>query len=299
MPKRRPMTRAAMLCAFLLVLAPAVARAAIGTCVVTATDINFGTYSGTRLTASGTVTLRCSGSGNNQVQVNLSTGSSNIYLIRTMKNGGSNLFYNLYTDSTTTQIFGDGSGASQPVTVPVNFATRSPPGPQVTVNVTVFAVLPAQPTPPFAPYSDLITVTLSTGATTTFPVTANVPPSCSVSASNLHFGNYNMVQLDATTTVSATCTPGSAYNIGLDQGVSTGATVANRKMTGPGANRLGYSLFSNAGRTTNWGNTVGTDTVPATGTGAAQTFTVFGRIPASQRLAPGDYADTITVTLFF
>jgi spore coat protein U-like protein len=70
-------------------------------------------------------------------------------------------------------------------------------------------------------------------------------------------------------------------------------------MSGPGANRLKYSLFSDSARTTNWGDTVGRDTVPATGTGAAQTFRVFGRIPASQPLPPGGYADTITVTLTF
>ena len=70
-------------------------------------------------------------------------------------------------------------------------------------------------------------------------------------------------------------------------------------MSGPGANRLNYSLFSNTARTTNWGDTVGTDTVPATGTGAAQTFSVFGRIPGSQPQPPGTYSDTITVTLTF
>jgi spore coat protein U-like protein len=81
--------------------------------------------------------------------------------------------------------------------------------------------------------------------------------------------------------------------------VAAGATVANRKMTGPAANQLNYSLFRDAGRTSNWGNTVGTDTVPGAGTGVAQTFTVFGRIPGSQPRAPGTYSDTITVTLTF
>lgn len=299
MPKRRAMTRAAALAAFLLLLAPAAARAAVFNCIATATDINFGTFSGTRLTATGTVTITCSGLLNNQVQVKLSTGSSGTFLARTMKNGTRSLIYNMYTDATATQIFGDGAGGSQTVSVPINFTIISPPGPQVTDRATVFAVLPAQPTPPVGAYSDLIVVTLSTGQTTTFHVMVNVPPSCSVTAANLNFGNYDMAQLDAATTVSTTCTSGSPYNIGLNQGVAAGATVANRMMSGPGANRLNYSLFSDAGRTINWGDTVGTDTVPATGTGAAQTFTVFARIPGSQPRAPGAYSDTITVTLFF
>ncbi len=302
MQNRRSMTRVpalAVLAAVLLILAPAAARAAIS-CVITATKINFGTFSGSRLTATGTVTLTCSGDGNNNVHVKLSTGSSNLYILRTMKNGANNLAYNMYTDAAATQIFGDGTGVSNFATVPIRFLIKSPPGPQQTGTATVFAVLPAQPTPPPGAYSDLITVTLDNDiATTTFLVTVNAPPSCLVSANDLNFGNYNMVQLDATTTVSATCSSGSPYNIGLNQGVAAGATVASRKMTGPGANQLNYSLFRDGGRTTNWGNTVGTDTVPATGTGAAQTFTVFGRIPGSQPLPPGAYSDTITVTLFF
>jgi spore coat protein U-like protein len=296
------MTRAAMfaaLAAFLVILAPATARALIFNCVVTATDINFATFSGTRLTATGTVTLTCTGLLANQVQVRLSTGSSNTFATRTMKNGASPLSYNLYTNASATQIFGDGTGGSGTVSVPINFTVISPPGPQVTGTATVFAVLPAQATPPVGPYSDVITVTTSSGDVGTFSVLANVPPSCTVSASNLNFGNYNMVQLDATSTVSATCTSGSPYNIGLNQGVAAGATVANRKMTGPAANQLNYSLFSDAGRTSNWGNTVGKDTVPATGTGVAQRVTVFGRIPASQPRPPGTYSDTITVTVTF
>jgi spore coat protein U-like protein len=296
------MTRAstlAGLAAFLLLLAPAAARAAIFNCIVTATDINFGTFSGTRLTATGTVRVTCSGFLNNQVQVTLSTGSSNTFVTRTMKNGPQPLLYNMYTDPAATQIFGDGAGGSKTVSVPINFTIISPPGPQVTGVATVFAVLPAQPAPPIGTYSDLIVVTLSTGDTATFRVMVNVPASCSVVASNLNFGNYDMAQDDAATTVVSTCTSGSPYNIGLNQGVAVGATVANRMMSGPGANRLKYSLFSDSARTTNWGDTVGRDTVPATGTGAAQTFRVFGRIPASQPLPPGGYADTITVTLTF
>jgi spore coat protein U-like protein len=293
------MTRAAVFAAFLLFLAPTAARAVIFNCTVTATDINFGTFSGGRLTATGTVTVTCSGFLSNQVQVRLSTGSSNTFATRTMKSGAGALSYNLYTDSRATQIFGDGTGGSQTVSVPINFTVISPPGPQVTGTATVFAVLPAQATPPVGAYSDPIVVTLSTGDTATFHVMVNVPASCSVAANNLNFGNYNRAQLDATTTISATCTSGAPYNIGLNQGAAAGATVANRAMTGPAANQLKYSLFSNTGLTTNWGNTVGTDTVPATGTGVAQTFTVFGRIPASQPDPPGTYSDTITVTLTF
>jgi spore coat protein U-like protein len=71
-------------------------------------------------------------------------------------------------------------------------------------------------------------------------------------------------------------------------------------MSGPGGSGLSYSLYQNSTRTTNWGNTVGTDTVSGTGTGNAQALNVYGRIPGSQTsVVPGSYADTITVTLTY
>ncbi|HEY1962441.1 MAG TPA: spore coat U domain-containing protein, partial [Rhizomicrobium sp.] len=90
------------------------------------------------------------------------------------------------------------------------------------------------------------------------------------------------------------------WNVGLNQGTFSGATVTSRKMSGPGSASLSYSLYQDAARTRNWGNTVGTDTVPGTGTGTAQSLTVYGRVPGSQTAAvPGSYADTIVVTLTY
>ena len=66
-----------------------------------------------------------------------------------------------------------------------------------------------------------------------------------------------------------------------------------------GAATVSYSMYSNAGRTTNWGNTVGTDTVAATGNGAAQSYTVYGRVPPQTTPAPGTYTDTITATVTY
>jgi spore coat protein U-like protein len=134
-------------------------------------------------------------------------------------------------------------------------------------------------------------------ATTTFSVTASVVTTCAVTATDLNFGNYSGVQLDGAATLAATCSTGAPYTIGLSAGKGAGATVNSRKMTGPAASLLNYSLFRDAARSSNWGNV--TDTQSGTGNGAAQPFTVFGRIPASQFAQPGAYSDTITVTLTF
>jgi len=48
-----------------------------------------------------------------------------------------------------------------------------------------------------------------------------------------------------------------------------------------------------------WGNTVYIDTVSATGNGAAQSYTVYGRIPAQTTPAPNTYTDTITITVTY
>lgn len=70
-------------------------------------------------------------------------------------------------------------------------------------------------------------------------------------------------------------------------------------MTGPAGALINYGLFQNATFTTNFANTVGTDTLAGTGNGVAQTVTVYGRVPAQTSPAPGSYADVVNVTVTF
>jgi len=138
-------------------------------------------------------------------------------------------------------------------------------------------------------------------ATSTFSVQVVLTATCTVSSpSTLNFGTQGILSanVDQTTTVSVTCTNTTPYNVGLDAGTGSGATVATRKLTS-GGNTVNYTLYSDTGRTTLWGNTVGTDTVAGTGNGAAQSLTVYGRIPTQSTPAPGTYTDTITVTVTY
>jgi spore coat protein U-like protein len=135
-------------------------------------------------------------------------------------------------------------------------------------------------------------------ATATIAITATVLSFCTITALPLPFGNYSQAALAATTTVSATCTLGTTYNIGLDAGIGTGGTVAARKMTYL-TNTLTYSLYQDSGHATVWGNTIGTNTVTGTGNGAIQSLTVYGLIPASQLVTPGAYTDTVTATITY
>jgi spore coat protein U-like protein len=142
----------------------------------------------------------------------------------------------------------------------------------------------------------------ATTTTTTFTVQMTIIASCTiVSASSLNFGGSQGVltaNVDQSSTIQVQCTNTTPYKIGLDAGTGAGATVAARKMTSGGAT-ITYSLYTDSGRTTVWGNTVGTDTVSATGNGSAQSTTVFGRVPPQTTPAPGTYTDTITVTVTY
>lgn len=160
----------------------------------------------------------------------------------------------------------------------------------------------------------LIAVTLIAAAgaagaattTTTFNVTATVANNCRFSsAGNMAFGTYDPLSgtaLDQTSTITYNCTKNTPYTLALSAGTGTGATFAVRKMTN-GANTLNYSLFTDAARTTVWGDgTGGSSTMAApaaNGLLANLNVTVYGRIPLGQDVAAVVYTDTITATLTF
>jgi spore coat protein U-like protein len=140
---------------------------------------------------------------------------------------------------------------------------------------------------------------LATTATTTYNVTANVQSTCLISGNSLGFGTYTGSVLSISTTLLVTCTNGTTYNIGLNPGTASGATVSTRAMTGPGGATLNYALYQDSGHSTNWGQTVGTDTEAGTANGSAQSITVYGQLTGNQFVTPGSYSDTITATVTY
>ena len=134
-------------------------------------------------------------------------------------------------------------------------------------------------------------------ATSTFSVTATVVPTCLVSASTVAFGTYSGPQIDATGSVSVTCTNLAAYTVELDAGTGASATTAARKMTGPSSATLTYNLYADAARTVVWGTLAALQAAAGVGSGSAQSLTVYGRVVGSQVPTAGSYSDTITVTV--
>ncbi len=253
--------------------------AAAQTCTLTDTAMNFGTYTGALLNGTATGQVTCAGGWD--IPVNAGTGAGASETIRKMTGpGGAELSYAVFQDAARSINWGNTTGTD------LNGTGNA--------NITFYGqILAGQNVAP-GTYID----TLAT-ATTQFTVTATIAKSCSVTATNLAFGTYTGVLINSTSTISATCTNTTPYNVGLNAGLATGATVINRSMTGPAAALLHYKMFSNSGHTTNWGNTVGTDTLPGTGSGATQPLTVYGQVPAGQFVSPGSYTDTITVNVTY
>ena len=153
----------------------------------------------------------------------------------------------------------------------------------------------------------VVTPAQAVTATTTFQVTATVLKACLMTTpATLAFGNYDPAAgtaLAGTTTFSVTCTFGTPYSLGLNAGVSAGATITARAMTSPtaaaGHNTLSYGLYKESAHTTNWDNS--TSATGYTGTGLPQVQTIYGQIPTAQYAAAAatDYADPITLTLTY
>ena len=139
----------------------------------------------------------------------------------------------------------------------------------------------------------------------TFNVNAAVAKNCLVEATDLTFADYiGTAEVDASSTVSAKCTKGTSFAFSLNAGTTGGATIAQRLLDGPGAETLQYNLYTDAARSTLWGDGTTGVVVSDVGTGMANWIpaTVFGRIPnnaTNQAAAPGAYADVITVTVTY
>ena len=143
----------------------------------------------------------------------------------------------------------------------------------------------------------------SATTSTTLNVSATVTANCTVSSSALAFGAVNPLSgsdVDASGGITVTCTNGTGWTAAAGVGAGSGASFASRRMTA-GANLLSYNLYTDAARTSVWGDGTGsTAQFSNTGSGVAQAVTVYGRVPSGQvTVPPGSYADTVSVTVTY
>ena len=131
------------------------AAASAGTCTITSsTGINFGNYMAldtTPVTATGSITVSCTGSG--KVIITLSTGSGGSYNPRSMAGPSSDrLNYYIYKDVALTKLWGDGTSGTTKVSR--NYSNNSK-------TATAYGKIPSGQNVAIGAYSDIIIVTAS------------------------------------------------------------------------------------------------------------------------------------------
>lgn len=135
-----------------------------------------------------------------------------------------------------------------------------------------------------------------------FTVSATVQKDCSIQAQDLVFPAQSVLQtaVTANSTITVRCTNNNAYAVSLSGGLH-GSGPNNRKMKhATAADTVDYQLYLDGGHQQVWGDgSGGTLRRQGTGSGANQSLTVYGRIPAQATPRAGNYADTITAVVEF
>jgi spore coat protein U-like protein len=293
-------------------------------CSFSVTDINFGnvdTLSGAPSNTTATVNISCNGGpigANFRICLNINAGSGGETSgIRQMRNiANAPLDHNFYQDaarvtpwgsreqpalgapvaltltapilgsaSTTETIYGRVLGSQRSASTGLYTSTFS--GAQTSFNWVTYLL-----TPP-----DCSTVTQNP-TRPSFTAMANVVPNCLVTAQNINFGDHGVLDapVDATGGLDVTCTPGTPYTVGLNDGLS-GDSPTGRRMT-RGSQTVIYGLYKDAARSLPWGSSGG-DLLAGAGIGATQSVSVYGRVPAQQTPSPGTYSDTVIVTVTY
>ncbi len=141
---------------------------------------------------------------------------------------------------------------------------------------------------------------------TSFPVSISVGEGCTIGVSGITFGTYVQAGgVDANGSITVTCPLNIAYNVTMNSGLNFDSTSGRRRMNNGADQFLTYNLYRNSGFSTIWGdfgfqNTIPNGTpLPGTGTGVAQTVTVFGHVHTGQAVPNGTYNDDVLVTVNF
>ena len=151
----------------------------------------------------------------------------------------------------------------------------------------------------------MVAAPFASAATASDPMTVSITivNSCTIDATDLDFGTPNTLanDIDADTSVAVECTGAGPLSIEFSTGAGTGATFASRKMTGPAATTIDYSLYLDAARTQALGDGTSSSVVIAgTSTGGVDVFPVYGRVLGAQNPKPvGSYSDVVTATVTF
>lgn len=298
-----------------LLLCPALARAQ--TCSFTISNMNFGSpavVSGGVVDTTATINGGCTNYAATNVCIGLDIGSGGASgTTRFMTGPSGTLKYNFYQDAARTIPWG-----SRTTTSLGGVPYKTLPGTATfSYTDTVYGRLQAgQSTAALGSYSSSFSgvqaeaYTLTSGTDcvaspktpsqyATFSVLASVGSDCTVSAAPLVFPTSTgliSVAISGMASLNVTCTNTTAYTVGLGNG-TTGTGPAARKMM-KGADSIIYGLYRDAAFAQPWSAVAG-GTASGTGSGTAQTYTVYGQVAAGQTPPPGAYNDTVGITVTY
>lgn len=125
-------------------------------CSVVARPVQFGSYDPSMpspTTTTGTISFFCTQS--TPITIMLGKGSSNDYAVRTMRQGGFALAYNLYIDAATSIVWGDGTDGTQ------YYSNAAPPSDSYTPITVYGKIPPGQTQVRVGGYTDSIIVTIN------------------------------------------------------------------------------------------------------------------------------------------
>jgi spore coat protein U-like protein len=297
------------------------------TCSFSNTGLDFGNVALTdssEPTTTGTFTATCSGTANQSVNIcaNIGAGSGgagNSGSERDMKQGASALAFTLYTGASSSSTWGSylWGFSPTPPSITVNLGADGTGSTSETINGLIYSNQGATGTGTFSTsfagsdaqvdygYASNFSCGSSlSGRATSVPFTVRTTnrSTCTVSATNLDFGSQGSLasDIDTTNSISLTCSSGTAYTVGLNNGNSGGTGPATRVMANTtNADTVTYGIYLDAGRTQAWGDGTTGSVASGTGNGSAQTFTGYGRIPAQPTPSAHDYTDTVVLTVTY
>lgn len=120
--------------------------------------VSFGAYdvfSSLPADGTGSITFRCNGVGpGDLVTVHISKGNATSFLPRTMTAGAESMSYNLYSDASRTQIWGDGTSGTSA------YGPSTPPD-ATDVTLTVYGRIPALQDVAAGSYADSVVISIN------------------------------------------------------------------------------------------------------------------------------------------
>ena len=146
-------------------------------------------------------------------------------------------------------------------------------------------------------------------STSEMNVTANISATCTMSNTDLDFGEYDAFganDLLATATITTTCTSGTTAHVEMDNGLhstreqrSGGRSLRStyyRHMSNAGSDsKLQYELYMDEIHTNVWSSS---HTQSIVGSGASEDLSVYAKVFKNQLdAAAGSYTDTINITI--